>query len=172
MKKKPIVQVLLSILLIGVVAIGITLAIQVANDVTLKNSFAYLIVDTEIEEPDRGNEADKKPTVSNKGTTSVFVRAKTIVATQNGSSVPVTEDDITFKYNTSVSTEKGYWIKKDGWYYYSKALAPGETTTMLFDGVEVNIDLDKGALFDVIVSHESVAAGSYKDAQEAFGAAS
>ncbi len=171
MKKKPIVQVLLSILLIGVVAIGITLAIQVANDVTLKNSFAYLIVDTEIEEPDGGNEAEKKPTVSNKGTTSVFVRAKTIVATQDGSSVPVTEDDITFNYNTTAS-ENGYWIEKDGWYYYSKALAPGETTTMLFDGVEVNKDLDKGALFDVIVSHESVAAGSYKDAQEAFGAAS
>lgn len=128
MKKKPIVQVLLSILLIGVVAIGITLAIQVANDVTVKNSFAYLIVDTEIEEPDDGNEADKKPTVSNKGTTSVFVRAKTIVATQNGSSVPVTEDDITFKYNTSVSTEKGYWIAEGGWYYYSKALAPGDET--------------------------------------------
>lgn len=168
MKKKPIVQVLLSILLIGVVAIGITLAIQVANDVTLKNSFAYLIVDTEIEEPDGGNEADKKPTVRNKGTTSVFVRAKTIVATQDGSSVPVTEDDITFKYNTDVSTEKGYWIKEGGWYYYSKALAPGDETTMLFDGVEVNKNLDKGARFDVIVSHESVMAGSNDNAQDAF----
>ena len=168
MKKKSIVQVLLSVLLIGVVAIGITLALQVANDVTLKNSFAYLIVDTEIEEPDGGNEADKKPTVSNKGTTSVFVRAKTIVATQDGSSVPVTEDDITFKYNTDVSTEKGYWIEEGGWYYYSKALAPGDETTMLFDGVEVNKNLDKGARFDVIVSHESVMAGSNDNAQDAF----
>ncbi len=168
MKKKPIVQVLLSILLIGVVAIGITLAIQVANDVTLKNSFAYLIVDTEIEEPDDGNEADKKPTVRNKGTTSVFVRAKTIVATQDGSSVPVTEDDITFKYNTDVSTEKGYWIEEGGWYYYSKALAPGDETTMLFDGVEVNKNLDKDARFDVIVSHESVMAGNNDNAQDAF----
>lgn len=167
MKKKSIVQVLLSVLLIGVVAIGITLAIQVANDVTLKNSFAYLIVDTEIEEPDGGNEAEKKPTVSNKGTTSVFVRAKTIVATQDGSSVPVTEDDITFNYNTTAS-ENGYWIEKDGWYYYSKALAPGETTTMLFDGVEVNKNLDKDARFDVIVSHESVMAGSNDNAQDAF----
>lgn len=167
MKKKSIVQVLLSVLLIGVVAIGITLAIQVANDVTLKNSFAYLIVDTEIEEPDGGNEAEKKPTVSNKGTTSVFVRAKTIVATQDGSSVPVTEDDITFNYNTTAS-ENGYWIEKDGWYYYSKALAPGDETTMLFDGVEVNKNLDKGARFDVIVSHESVMAGSNDNAQDAF----
>lgn len=167
MKKKPIVQVLLSILLIGVVAIGITLAIQVANDVTLKNSFAYLIVDTEIEEPDDGNEADKKPVVSNKGTTSVFVRAKTIVATQDGSSVPVTEDDITFNYNTTAS-ENGYWIEKDGWYYYSKALAPGDETTMLFDGVEVNKNLDKDARFDVIVSHESVMAGNNDNAQDAF----
>lgn len=167
MKKKSIVQVLLSVLLIGVVAIGITLAIQVANDVTLKNSFAYTIVDTEIEEPDGGNEADKKPTVRNKGTTSVFVRAKAIVATQDGSSVPVTEDDITFNYNTTAS-ENGYWIEKDGWYYYSKALAPGETTTMLFDGVEVNKNLDKGARFDVIVSHESVMAGNNDNAQDAF----
>ena len=167
MKKKSIVQVLLSVLLIGVVAIGITLAIQVANDVTLKNSFAYTIVDTEIEEPDGGNEADKKPTVRNKGTTSVFVRAKAIVATQDGSSVPVTEDDITFNYNTTAS-EKGYWIEEGGWYYYSKALAPGETTTMLFDGVEVNKNLVKGARFDVIVSHESVMAGSNDNAQDAF----
>lgn len=167
MKKKSIVQVLLSVLLIGVVAIGITLAIQVANDVTLKNSFAYTIVDTEIEEPDGGNEADKKPTVRNKGTTSVFVRAKAIVATQDGSSVPVTEDDITFNYNTTAS-ENGYWIEKDGWYYYSKALAPGDETTMLFDGVEVNKNLDKGARFDVIVSHESVMAGNNDNAQDAF----
>ena len=167
MKKKSIVQVLLSVLLIGVVAIGITIAFQVANDVTLKNSFAYAIVDTEIEEPNGGNEDDKTPVVRNNGTTSVFVRAKTLVATQDGSSVPVTASDITFNYNTTAS-ENGYWIEEDGWFYYSKALAPGEATTMLFDGVTVNTELDKDARFDVIVSHESVMAGSNDNAQDAF----
>lgn len=170
MKHKPIIKVLLSVLLVTVALVGGTLAYLVASDDPIINTFKLANVDTEIKEPDGGNASTKTPWVENVGESTVFVRAKAVVVTGDGSSVPVTEADLEIFYNDSDDVAPGnngwsdtkgiYWIDgPDGWYYYNRTLKKDEKTEPLFDGVTVNPDLDKGAQFDIYVYHESVIVG-------------
>lgn len=171
MKHKPIIKVLLSVLLVTVALVGGTLAYLVANDDPIINTFKLANVNTEIEEPGGGNASTKTPWVENIGESTVFVRAKAVVVTGDGSSVPVTEADLEILYNddTYIKPENGNiwtdtpgvcWMDgHDGWYYYNRTLAKGAQTEPLFDGVTVNPDLDKGAKFDIYVYHESVIVG-------------
>lgn len=170
MKHKPIIKVLLSVLLVTVALVGGTLAYLVASDDPIINTFKLANVNTEIDEPeDGGNASTKTPWVENVGESTVFVRAKAVVVTGDGSSVPVTEADLEILYNDSdvvpgnndwSNTEGVYWMAGDnGWYYYNRTLAKDQITEPLFDGVTVNPDLDKGAKFDIYVYHESVIVG-------------
>ena len=171
MKHKPIIKVLLSVLLVTVALVGGTLAYLVASDDPIINTFKLANVNTEIDEPeDGGNASTKTPWVENNGESTVFVRAKAVVVTGDGSSVPVTEADLKIFYNDSddvvpgnngwSDTESVYWMAgNDGWYYYNRTLKKDEKTEPLFDGVTVNPDLDKGAKFDIYVYHESVIVG-------------
>lgn len=173
MKHKPIIKVLLSVLLVTVALVGGTLAYLVASDDPIINTFKLANVNTEINEPeDGGNASTKTPWVENIGESTVFVRAKAVVVTGDGSSVPVTEADLRIDYNNAgyhkPASGGNSWEDKDGvcwmygddgWYYYNRTLKKGEKTEPLFDGVTVNPDLDKGAKFDIYVYHESVIVG-------------
>lgn len=172
MKHKPIIKVLLSVLLVTVALVGGTLAYLVASDDPIINTFKLANVNTEINEPeDGGNASTKTPWVENVGESTVFVRAKAVVVTGDGSSVPVTEADLEIFYNDSDDVVPGnndwsdtkgiYWIDgHDGWYYYNRTLPKGQTTEPLFNGVEVtNTELDETANFDIYVYHESVIVG-------------
>lgn len=168
MKRKSIITLLLSVLLIAVVLVGGTLAYLTASADAVVNNFTFAEVDTEIIEPDDGNAVDKAPYVVSNGKSKVFVRARAVVVTQDDSPVPVTEADMTIRYNDehfNTSTivngwenTDGYWeSNNDGWYYYTVALDKGDKTEPLFDGVE-NITVEHNALFDIYVYHESVLA--------------
>lgn len=172
MKHKPIIKVLLSVLLVTVALVGGTLAYLVASDDPIINTFKLANVNTEIEEPGGGNASTKTPWVENIGESTVFVRAKAVVVTGDGSSVPVTEADLRINYNNAdyhkPASGGNSWEDKDGvcwmhgddgWYYYNRTLKKDEKTEPLFDGVTVNSDLDKGAKFDIYVYHESVIVG-------------
>lgn len=167
MKKKRMIQVLLSVLLVALIVVGGTVAYLVASDRPVENSFAFIDVDTDIDEPDDSDPEAKKPTVTNNGDSTVFVRAKVIVASAPGGSNPVSESDMTINYNSDEDKDKGKWEKKEGgWYYYSRALNTGESTVPLFNGIE-NIKVAADS-FDVIVYQESVVVGRYTNAYEAF----
>lgn len=172
MKHKPIIKVLLSVLLVTVALVGGTLAYLVASDDPIINTFKLANVDTEIDEPGGGNASTKTPWVENNGESTVFVRAKAVVVTGDGSSVPVTEADLEILYNDDTYSKPGNgndWIDTqgvhwmyggDGWYYYNRTLAKNDITEPLFDGVEVtNTELDETANFDIYVYHESVIVG-------------
>lgn len=172
MKHKPIIKVLLSVLLVTVALVGGTLAYLVASDDPIINTFKLANVNTEIEEPGGGNASTKTPEVKNIGESTVFVRAKAVVVTGDGSSVPVTEADLSINYNNADYHKPAsggnswedkadvYWMYGgDGWYYYNRTLVKNDITEPLFDGVTVNSELDEGAKFDIYVYHESVIVG-------------
>ena len=167
MKKKRMIQVLLSVLLVALIVVGGTVAYLVASDRPVKNSFAFIDVDTDIEEPDENDPEKKAPTVTNNGDSTVFVRAKVIVTPAPGCTEPVSESDIAINYNEDTDGDGGKWEKKnDGWYYYSRALETDESTVPLFNGIgEIDVKADS---FDVIVYQESVVVGRFTDAYEAF----
>lgn len=182
MKKKPFIQVLLSVLLVAVILVGSTMAYLFATDSPLINTFKLAHVDTEIEEnPQEGTEANKEPYVTNTGSSPVYIRAKAVVVTQEGSPVAVSNDQVKFEYNTSAWTEDP---DEDGYYYYKQILQPRKSvaeefpkTDVLFTELKVDSTVSKDALFSVVVYHESVLASdtSPEDvvaaAQAAFAAA-
>lgn len=167
MKKKRMIQVLLSVLLVALIVVGGTAAYLVASDSPVVNRFSLIDVDTDIEEPDSGDPIEKTPKVKNEGDSTVFVRAKVIVASAPGESDPVSESDITINYNKKTDDKQGKWEQNnDGWYYYSRPLEKDDETVPLFNGIS-NITVEANS-FDVIVYQESVVAGSYETAYEAF----
>lgn len=180
MKRKSIITLLLSVLLIAVVLVGGTLAYLVAEGKMVVNSFALADVNTEIEEPvDNKDASAKTPYVVNYGASEVYVRARAVVVTRDGSPVPVTENDMTIHYNTKdysgpqdgntwVDTDAYWEPNDDGWYYYTDSLTQNQRTEPLFDGVE-DITADEGARFDIYVYHESVLASAEVNGPAAFG---
>lgn len=161
MKRKPLITLLLSVLLVAVVLVGGTLAYLVAEGDLVINSFALAEVDTEIIEDPSGDAADKAPYVVNNGASTVFVRARAVVVTRDDSAAPVTADDMNINYNTTD------WTLNGDWYYYNDPLAQGDQTEPLFVGV-TDIDVEDGALFDIYVYHESVLAKGTANGPDAF----
>lgn len=182
MKRKSIITLLLSVLLIAVVLVGGTLAYLVAEGDLVINSFALADVRTDIDEPGGGNASTKTPCVINKGTSKVYVRARAVVVTGEESSVPVTEADLEINYNDDdyvkpttgndwVDKADEYWVKNGDWYYYTVPLTTqNQKTEPLFDGVEVitNWDNPESVKFDIYVYHESVLASAEANGPEAF----
>lgn len=165
MKKKPFIQVLLSVLLVAVILVGGTMAYLFATDSPLINTFKLAHVDTEIkEDPQEGTEANKEPYVTNTGSSPVYVRAKAVVVTQEGSPVAVSNEQVKFDYDTEGWTEKP---DENGYYYYKQILQPRNSesdefprTSALFTGLKVDSTVSEDALFSVVVYHESVLAPS------------
>lgn len=79
-------------------------------------------VDTEIREDNEGWEI-KKPSVTNTGDTSCYVRMRYDISQSNLVEVN--------------APAQGWSASADGWFYYNKALEPGESTTPLFDTVSL-----------------------------------
>lgn len=146
--KKLSIRILLSVLLVAVVAVGSTLAYLVANDTTLRNTFALAEVETEIKEPTSGTEAQKNAGVKNIGKSPVYVRARVVVSGLEEGQLAVSYTD-DWELNST-----------DNFYYYKGILPVGATTPLLFNGVTVAADVPKEAEFSVDVYQESVLAPS------------
>lgn len=180
MKRKPIFTLLLSVLLVAMVLVGGTMAYLTASDTAVVNEFKLADVQTEIDEPDGGKPEEKAPVVVSNGESEVYVRARAVVVTGEGSSVPVSENDLHIRYNDQSysgsqngwkNDQDAYWFKADdGWYYYNQPLAKGERTEPLFDGVDNITQWENPASvkFDIYVYHESVLATETSNGPEAF----
>lgn len=169
MKKKWFIRVLASALLVGVALVGTTLAYLHASDKGVKNTFEFAQVSTSTDES--GSAAvEKEPVILNTGKSPVYVRARAIVVSGEGSDVLVTEDDVKFTYTDN-------WLYGgDGYYYYNAILQPGKEskTDPLFSGVSVTGEKVKNnpkASFSVGVYHESALAPADVDAQWDLGKA-
>lgn len=180
MKRRPMITLLLSVLLVAVVLVGGTMAYLVARDDAVVNSFDLADVRTEIEEPEGGSAASKTPKVKNEGASQVYVRARAVVITGEGSSVPVSEQDLNIRYNVeNYESEDSNWENnkdtwwfdgEDGWYYYNVPLNQNDETEPLFDGVKITTvwENPQSVKFDIYVYHESVVAKAKENGPAAF----
>ncbi len=97
----------------------------------------------------------KKVTVKNTGSIPCYIR---VFAEPSNSEIPVS-----IEYDIN-------WKKEGDWWYYSKVLEPGKTTTALFDSIYVGkIDGDEKESFDIIVYSESVQSEGFENPFDAFG---
>lgn len=180
MKRRPMITMLLSVLLVAVVLVGGTMAYLVAKDDAVVNSFDLVDVRTGIDEPESGSAASKTPKVKNEGASQVYVRARAVVITGEDSSVPVSEQDLNIRYNVEnyksedsdwENNQKTWWFDGgDGWYYYNVPLNQNDETEPLFDGVEITTKWDdpENVKFDIYVYHESVVAKAEENGPAAF----
>jgi hypothetical protein len=68
------------------------------------------------------------------------------------------------------SANKGYWVgDTDGWYYWSKALDPGEATALLLDQITIAGDISGKFYYGIHVTSQMATAGDWGDASARTG---
>lgn len=171
--KKKILALCLVIALAAIAVIGGTLAYFTdTKDAT--NTFTVGNVKIELTEPNwegngskdapevyPGEALAKDPTVTNDGANPCFVRVKVTGLDCLGNAGMIT-------YRTDYVDNKlgDNWVNgEDGYFYYTKVLAVGETTDALFDQIVIPTGLTNGdptTEFNVVVTAEAVQAQGAK----------
>lgn len=170
MTKKKIVSLCLAAVLVVMAVAGATVAYFTDTD-SKDNTFTVGNVDITLTEPSwntNGQESDdvypgeplkKDPTVENVGKNPCFVRIKVENLDQFDQKGMIT-------YRTDYVTDAlgANWVKNsDGYFYYTKVLAVGETTDALFDQIVMPTGLTGGeAAKDIVVTAQAVQAQGAK----------
>jgi hypothetical protein len=150
--KKSII--IASVMLLLLATVGTTLAYIFTETKPVENTFNPSKVSCAVVEkgyePVSGeiqNISDIKSNVQikNTGDTDAYIRVAVVVnwASADGSCVwaqKPTDDDYTITYNLS----NGWFNGGDGFYYYSKAVSPGESTSVLIDEAKQLLAAPKG----------------------------
>ena len=171
--KKKIIAVCLIVAMAAIAVVGGTLA-WFTDDEVATNTFTVGNVDITLTEPNwtstgsqdapevyPGEPLAKDPTVKNDGANPCFVRIKV-----TGLDCLAPAGMITYKTDYVTDKLGDNWVKHtDGYFYYNKVLAAGDTTDALFDQIVIPTDLENGnaeSEFDVVVTAEAVQAQGAK----------
>ncbi len=149
-RKNRILLIALVIAIIATIASG-TLAYFAAEE-TAKNVITTGKLDVDLKEEtdggdpwpeggfdniEPGDDVTKKVYGVNNGTVDFWLRVEVIktITDKDGKTDTLNFDNITIDFNTTD------WTEKDGYYYYNKALKPGEESVPLFTTVSFGDDL-------------------------------
>lgn len=122
---------LAALVVLACMLVGTTVAYLVANTGSVANSFVPAKLTTEITEEFENN-VKNNVKVKNTGDVDAYIRAAVVVTWQNDNgevhpTAPVEGTDYTVNYPTDTG-----WVKHtDGFYYYTKALKPNDSTGVL-----------------------------------------
>ena len=171
--KKKIIAVCLMVALAATAVVGGTLA-WFTDDEVANNTFTVGKVDITLTEPNWTSSGSqdapevypsealaKDPTVKNDGANPCFVRIKV-----TGLDCLAPASNITYRTDYVDGKLGDNWVKHtDGYFYYNKVLAVGETTDALFDQIVIPSDLTNGdatTLHNIVVTAEAVQAQGAK----------
>lgn len=171
--KKKLVAMCMVVCLSAIAIVGGTLA-YFTDDEEATNTFTIGNVDITLTEPNwtgsgsqdapevyPGEPLAKDPTVTNDGANPCFVRINVEGLDCLGNAGMIT-------YRTDYVADKlgDNWVKHtDGYFYYNKVLAVGETTDALFDQIVIPTGVENGDAeteFNVVVTAEAVQAQGAK----------
>lgn len=163
-------KLLVSILMVlCIMTVGSTMAYLFATSDLLKNTFSSAELDTGI--IDEGSGTNKTVSITNKGKSPAWVRARLLVS-------GIAPENVMIETTKPDSTEAGKiylvmpncgdskWetvtdysdlMDGDGWIHYTSALPAGETTANLLEGVVFGEGVDPNTI-TITVTHESVLA--------------
>lgn len=183
MKKffKTHAKLCIAVLALSLVTVGATLALMVSASNSVTNQFTAADIDTEIHED--LTEGNKKVSITNKGPSDAYVRARIMVSGVDPDNVQIvnavpTDTELAQETNkgkvflvmNADSTQNPWNWGKDGnaatysddFYYYLDVLEAGKSTNKLLEKVVLGSDLQKDqdflANFTVTIYHESVLA--------------
>lgn len=180
MKKffKTHAKLCIAVLALALVTVGGTLALMAVSSNSVTNSFTTANIDTEIKED---LSAGKQVSITNKGDSDAYVRARIMVSGVSKEQVEIVPDeptqeelaeknDFVFLVMKNNGTGKDQWSKEtdsndysDGFYYYLSVLPAktGETSWLLEKvvlGDSLANDTNFLSNFTVTIYHESVLA--------------
>lgn len=143
---------ILSLCLIFALAVGTTLALLKANTDPVTNTFTAATSGTDIVEELDGNQK-KSIEIKNIGTATSYVRAKLVMNW-------VDEDNNIVSGGTlpTVTINASDWFEQDGIYYYTKPVAPQDSTTNLLNDPIKQENAPVGCHLEVTVLAESIQA--------------
>ncbi len=124
--RKGLGSVMVVLLLAACLGIGGTVAYILTQSGQVTNTFAPGKVDAVVEEVYDGADKTSIQVKNQDGTTDAFLRVKLVTYRVNdaGNHIGGTATLPVFALNTD-------WFEKDGFYYYTKAVAPGDVTSNL-----------------------------------------
>lgn len=162
--RKKIAVILASLCLACAIGVGSTVAFITTSTETVENTFTATDVTCAVQE-DFNNNVKNNVSVKNTGNIDAYIRAYVSVTWQNeqgeiyGGAVP--KDDTDYEilwYNEDTDNSiPDNWIKgADGFYYYKTAVAPEQSTTVLFtdcqpmstapDGYSLSVEIIASAI--------------------------
>ena len=173
MSKRKIILLASALCLVAVLAIGGSLAYFTDSE-EATNTFTVGNVDITLTEPNWTSTGSqdapevypteplaKDPTVENTGANPCFVRIRV-----TGWDCLSPAGNITYRTDYVTGKLGEYWVlHTDGYFYYTKVLAAGETTDALFDQIVIPADLENGNAeteFNLVVTAEAVQAQGAK----------
>lgn len=162
--KKKLVAILVCVAMLAVAAVSGTLA-YFTDDDQKSNVFTVGNVDITLTEPKwdevgskeaedvyPGEPLAKDPTVTNVGKNPCFVRVKVENLEQF---VAKYGQNAMIKFRTAYQDGKlgENWVEYEGYFYYTKVLQPGESTTALFDQIVIPFELTNNeTTLNIVVS--------------------
>lgn len=156
---------ILSLCLIFALAVGTTVALLVAHTNAVTNTFTAAESGTHIEEVTKDG-VKSSIIVQNTGTATSYVRVKLVCNWVDGSNNIVPGDNLP---KVMLNTEKGWLLGTDGIYYYTKPVAPGDSTENLLEKPIVEPgDKPDGCRLEVTVLAESIQAAPDSAVTEAW----
>ena len=177
MKKffKTHAKLCIAVLALALVTVGGTLALMAVSSNSVINSFTAASIDTEINEV--VGEGTKQVSITNKGPSDAYVRARIMVSGVEKDQVKIVSEEpanvdenkvyLVMQNNDNVN---GKWCKEqehendeysDKFYYYRGVVKPDESTENLLEKVVFGENLQNDeflAGFNITVYHESVLA--------------
>lgn len=178
MKKffKTHAKLCIAVLALALVTVGGTLALMAVSSNSVINSFTAASIDTEINEV--VGEGTKQVSITNKGPSDAYVRARIMVSGVSKEKVKIVdkepavdaiETDCVYLVMQNNANFAGKWYKdqepekySDDFYYYLGVLPDGGSTKELLSKVIIGKDLQSNdeflEQFTVTVYHESVLA--------------
>ena len=178
MKKlfKTHAKLCIAVLALALVTVGGTLALMAVSSNSVINSFTAASIDTEIKEV--LTDGDKQVSITNKGSSDAYVRARIMVSGMKSTDVVIVdqvpntaEPNKVYLVMQNNGSASGQWSKEssslndtysDAFYYYLGSLGNNENTSNLLEKVVLGSTLaaDQNFLkdFTVTIYHESVLA--------------
>lgn len=157
------------VLLIGFA--GGSLAYLFTHTDSITNTFTPAEVDVTIQEAFDHQKKKENVHFQNTGDVPVYMRARLVInwTDANGKIVPAVPENYTYTEDGLPSATDTDWVQRGNYYYYTKAVQPGESTTNLVDRITATTpnDPEYYLLVDVLV--ETIQATPTQAVQEAWG---
>lgn len=159
---------LISLLLLATVAVGSTLAVLTAQSQVVENQFIPGSVSTDIDEEfDGTTKSDVK--LVNTSNIKAYLRAKIVVTWQDAdgnvySDLPVENTHYTIDY-----TDDSNWVQYGDYWYYTKTVEPGDSTSNLIDECVWTAEGPKGYTLNLEILAEAIQGIPETAVQDAWG---